>query len=83
MNKTAPNTGEQPQAKTSMKDKNGKEVTTGMHVLMPEPNPNSNDAWAYGEFSAYVEEFKNGYLVVVDGDGDYFCIEPNRVEIDN
>lgn len=81
MNNTAPNTGEQPQVKTSMKDKNGKEIEQGMHVIMPEPN--SNDMWNFGGFSAYVEEFKDGYLVVTDGDGDSFCVEPNRVKIDN
>jgi hypothetical protein len=63
-------------------DKNGKEITTGIHVIMPEPN--KNDVWIYGEFVAYVNDIlDNGNLIVEDGDSDFFEVEANRVEIED
>jgi hypothetical protein len=64
-----------------MKDKHGKEIKTGMNVMMPEPN--ETDIWNFGGFVAYVEELAeyNNTIVVSDGDGDFFQLEPDRVEI--
>ena len=68
--------------KIQMIDKNGNEIHVKDYVIMP--NPDINDMWLYGEFSACVIEIdiENGYLIVEDGDGDCWTVEPIRVELE-
>ena len=61
-----------------MKDKNGKTIEVGMTVDVP--TPIDNDIHNF-EFEGYVEEIKDDYVIVMDGDGDCFAIEPGRLEI--
>lgn len=58
-------------------DKNGNALKIGDLVNMPYPE--STDSWAY-EFTGTIDSFNGEYVVVVDGDGDYFDIEPERLE---
>jgi hypothetical protein len=68
-----------------MKDKNGIELDYGYTVSVPEPKP--NDMWQHA-FSGSVHEFRpstgtNPDLVtVIDGDGDCWDIEPERLIIE-
>lgn len=66
-----------------MQDKNGVEIEEGQTVIVPEPN--ENDDWNFGGFSADVNKLdvENGFVVVVDGDGDAWCVEPERLEVEN
>lgn len=61
-----------------MKDKNGKVIEIGMSVDVPEPNASDYHS---SDFNGYVDGFRNGYVQVLDGDGDTFEIEPERLEI--
>lgn len=62
------------------RDKNYKVVEVGMHVEVPEPDTN-NDNWNFS-FVGYVETIDlQGYLTVIDGEGDAFMVESERVEI--
>jgi hypothetical protein len=59
-------------------EKNGKELFVGDCVLVPEPS--GNDMHNH-EFMGTIHGFtKDGYAMVIDGDGDYFGIEPERLE---
>ena len=59
-------------------DKNGKILLDGDSVLVPEPS--GNDMHNH-EFVGTIDGFtKDGYAQVIDGDGDYFCFEPERLE---
>ena len=62
------------------KDKNYKEVYVGVEVEMP--SPNNEDSWN-NEFTATVRKLdkENGYIEVEDGDGDWWTIEVERVEL--
>jgi hypothetical protein len=61
-------------------DKNGKEISIGMLVLMPDPKENEVfSTFEYGGFVTHVDEIlDNGNIIVEDG---MFEIEANRVEI--
>ena len=61
-----------------MKDKNGNTIEVGMVVDVP--GPNEGDMHNFG-FEGYVEELQENYVIVIDGDGDCFAIEPERLEI--
>lgn len=63
-----------------MKDKNGKTIEVGMTVDVP--TPIDNDIHNF-EFEGYVEalEYVHGYVIVMDGDGECFAIEPEKLEI--
>jgi hypothetical protein len=68
-------------------DKNGKTITVGMSVMMPEPN--ETDIYTIGDWIGNVEDiFDNGNLIIEEMDSDiedmgsdFFEIEPNRVEV--
>jgi hypothetical protein len=62
-------------------DKNGVELFVGVDVAVP--SPTSEDQWNF-EFSGVVIELDkvNGYAVVEDGDGDCWCVEFERLEIE-
>jgi hypothetical protein len=60
-------------------DKNGKLVHTDLQVLVPEPN---NTDIHHFEFSGMVEDIlDNGNAIISDGDGDFYEIECNRLEV--
>jgi hypothetical protein len=63
-------------------DVNGEKIEFFSTVIMPDPN-GTDDHWKYGGFSATVIDTKNdGELITVeDSDGDFFDVEPNRVEV--
>ena len=63
-------------------DFHGNTITYGASVTMPEPN-GTDDAWFFGGFVATVWDTKDdGKLITVeDSDGDFFDVEPNRVEL--
>ncbi len=77
-NTLAPREGEQPKVELSYKDKNGKHIGLGMDVDVPESN--GTDMWNF-DFRGVVDSFRDGDVIVLDGDGDYFSIEPGRLEI--
>lgn len=62
------------------KDKNYQEVYIGAEVEIP--SPNSEDMWGH-EFVATVRTLdkENGYVEVEDGDGDWWTVEVERVEV--
>jgi len=60
-------------------DMNGKAIETFDSVLVPEPN--DTDLHEH-EFSGMVDGFRQGNVIVVDGDGDCFEIESERLEVE-
>jgi len=50
----------------------------GDHAICPEPQ--SNDQWNFGGWVGYIENIKNGYAELRDGDGDIWCVELDRLE---
>ena len=62
------------------KDKNYDDVYVGAEVQIP--SPNSEDLWNH-EFTATVRKLDrvNGYVEVEDGDGDWWTVEVERVEL--
>jgi hypothetical protein len=60
------------------KDCNGVTITEYDDVNVPEPN--DTDLHQH-EFTGTVLGCRNGYVQVVDGDGDVFEIEPERLEV--
>lgn len=63
--------------KKMLKDSTGKILKAGDTVLVP--NPKKNDMWNHG-FVGQVDGFRYNDVVVVDGEGDCFQIESNRLE---
>lgn len=61
-----------------MNDSTGKQIAVGATVSVPLPN--DTDMWNY-EFDGYVDGFHGDYVVVIDGDGDAFCVEPERLTL--
>jgi hypothetical protein len=59
-----------------MKDSTGRTLQIGDSVEVP--NPQKNDMWNH-EFVGVVDSFRDGDVVVCDGDNDCFAIEPNRL----
>lgn len=64
------------------KDKKGTDIFYHSRVTMPDPD--GTDIFTVGGFSATVEDVRDesGNLVVIDQDGDFFEIEPYRVEVE-
>jgi len=60
-------------------DMNGKAITMFDNVIVPEPN--ETDLHNF-EFTGMVDGFRNGNVLVVDGEGDCFEIEPERLEVE-
>ena len=61
-----------------MKDINNTVIKIGQTVLVPDPN---NDDIHNHSFVGTVEQFRGEYVTVIDGEGDCFDIEPERLEI--
>ena len=61
-----------------MKDLNGNIIEIGNTVIVPEPN--GTDIHTNG-FVGNVEGFRGENVLVLDGEGDTFEIEPERLEI--
>lgn len=61
-----------------MKDSTGLKLEIGQTVIVPDPN--DSDIHNYS-FAGEVKAFRGDYVVVVDGEGDCFEIEPERLEI--
>ena len=60
-------------------DMNGVELYVGADVEMP--TPNDEDLWNY-EFEGVVTGTRgNGLVMVEDGDGDVWEVEPNRLTL--
>lgn len=66
------------------KDCNGKDLRIGDFVTMPDPRP-SDDAWRYGNFSAYIDSDKviGHKILVVDQDENAWNVEPERVTLED
>ena len=60
-------------------DVNGNPINKFDEVIVPEPN--ESDLHNF-EFTGMVDDFRNGNVLVVDGDGDIFEIEPERLEVE-
>jgi hypothetical protein len=61
-------------------DKNGIEVYVGVDVEVP--SPTDNDQWNFDFVGVIIEiDKENGYAVVEDGDGNCWCVECERLEI--
>jgi hypothetical protein len=62
-------------------DKNGEELYVGADVAVP--TPTSEDQWNF-EFSGTIKELDktNGYAIVEDMDGDCWCVEFERLELE-
>lgn len=60
-------------------DKNGILIKVGDTVNVP--SPTEVDNWNH-EFTGHVEDIDDGYVIVMDGDGDCFAVEPERLEVD-
>lgn len=60
-------------------DMNGTAIQTFDNVIVPDPK--EGDLHNF-EFTGMVDGFRNGNVIVVDGDNDYFEIEPERLEIE-
>lgn len=59
-------------------DKNGRLLFDGDQVLVPDPT--GSDIHNH-EFVGTIDGFtQDGYCQVIDGDGDFFCFEPSRLE---
>lgn len=61
-----------------MKDKYGSEIKIGDNVQVPYPNDTDIHN---NEFVGFVDGFRKGYVVVIDGDDEVFEFEPERLEI--
>lgn len=62
-------------------DMNGKAIQMFDDVNVPEPKSDGSDLHNF-DFVGMVDGFRNGNVIVVDGDGDCFEIEPERLEIE-
>lgn len=61
-----------------MKDINGVKIEQGNTVDVPAPNDSDMHNF---EFRGTVDSFRDGYVVVSDGDGDCFSLEPSRLTV--
>ena len=65
----------------NFKDKNGLTIEVDCQVLVPEPN--ETDIHIF-EFVGMVDDIlDNGNVIVSDGDGDFFEVEPERLIIES
>ena len=65
-----------------MFDKKGTLLEKGQEVQVPSPNPDGTDIWNFG-FNGIVEDVleDRGTAIVVDGDGDFFEVEADRLTV--
>jgi len=65
-----------------MFDKKGTLLEKGQEVQVPSPKADGTDIWNFG-FNGIVEDVleDRGTAIVVDGDGDYFEIEADRLKV--
>ena len=64
-----------------MKDKNGKLLEVGQHVIVPDPNETDIHNFSFvGYLNDILEE--RGTCIIEDGDSDFFEIECERLEIE-
>ena len=61
-----------------MKDSKGRTIKKGMSVDVPYPIEGDTQCQ---EFTGHVEGFHDQYVTIMDGDGDCFDIEPERLTI--
>lgn len=61
-----------------MLDKNGITITADDMVIVGDPG--SSDLWHHS-FQGNVVGFHNSFIVVADGEGDYFDVEPEKIEV--
>ena len=59
-------------------DKNGDELYVGADVDVP--GPTVEDQWNF-DFTGSIIGFEEDYCIVEDGDGDCWCVEPERLEL--
>ena len=59
-------------------DKNGDVLIVGDSVDVP--SPTNDDQWNF-EFNGVIIEFNDDYCIVEDGDGNCWCVEPERLEL--
>lgn len=59
-------------------DMNGETIQTFDDVLAPEPNDTDIHN---NEFKGMVDGFRHGNVVVTDGEGNFYDIEPERLEV--
>lgn len=61
-------------------DVNGEELFVRALVYVPEPTP--EDQWNF-EFAGTIVKIdeEGGYAIVEDGDGDCWCVENERLEL--
>ena len=62
-----------------MVDINGIEIKKGCIVNVPAPL--EEDQWNF-DFQGSVIEIQDDYVIVEDGEGDCWCVEPERLEIE-
>ena len=61
-----------------MNDENGNELRKGDEVNVPAPIDGDIHS---NEFTGTIDSFRNECAVVMDGDGDCFSIEPERLTL--
>ncbi|HTS18020.1 MAG TPA: hypothetical protein VMP11_10645 [Verrucomicrobiae bacterium] len=63
-----------------MNDQNGKPITVGKGVLVPEPNASDIHHHAFaGTVADLIEE--RGIVIVEDGESDFYEVEAGRLEV--
>jgi|GEM_PF-5061917 len=62
-------------------DKNGNKLFIGANVSVD--SPLADDMWNF-EFSGTITKYVEGegYFYVEDGDGDVWCVEPEKLELE-
>jgi hypothetical protein len=63
-----------------MKDKNGFEINKGDTVIVPEPDTKYADMHQHG-FVGQVDAIRREFVIVIDGEGDAWTLEPERLEV--
>ena len=65
-----------------MFDKKGTLLEKGQEVKVPSPKSDGKDIW-YFEFNGIVEDVleDRGTAIVIDGDGDFFEVEADRLTV--
>ena len=61
-----------------MKDKNGNPIVVGDTVDVNPPREGEDRNF---EFTGVIDSFRNGNVVVVDGDDEYFEVETSQVAL--
>lgn len=64
-----------------MKDKNGNMLFKGASVMVDEPTNPKDDGYN-NEFFGHVDSFRSDFVVVIDMEGDAFCVEPKKISLD-